>query len=230
MPTAIGRGAARATRSRRCIGLLRSGYTDVVDADLTKYFDTIPHDQLMRSVARRIVDRNMLRLIKMWLKAPVEETDKDGRKRLTGGKRQQARHAARRRDLAAARQHLHEPLPEALAADRAGVQAQGARDRLCRRLRHPQPRTCAGGDGVDAGDHSPPGAEPERDEDVACAMRTRSASTSSATPSDPATGRRMADAISAPARRRKAWPASSRGSARSCTGAIKSPGTRFAPS
>jgi RNA-directed DNA polymerase len=68
-------------------GLLRRGYTDVVDADLTKYFDTIPHDQLMRSVARRIVDKDILRLIKMWLKAPVEETDKDGRKRLTGGKR-----------------------------------------------------------------------------------------------------------------------------------------------
>src|SRR5262245_14846759 len=68
-------------------GLLRRGYTDVVDADLTKYFDTIPHDQLMRSLARRIVDKDILRLIKMWLKAPVEETDKDGRKRLTGGKR-----------------------------------------------------------------------------------------------------------------------------------------------
>jgi|SRR5881397_864620 len=68
-------------------GLLRRGYTDVVDADLTKYFDTIPHDELMRSVARRIVDKDILRLIKMWLKAPVEETDKDGRKRLTGGKR-----------------------------------------------------------------------------------------------------------------------------------------------
>jgi RNA-directed DNA polymerase len=67
--------------------LLRRGYTDVVDADLSKYFDTIPHDQLMRSVARRIVDKDILKLIKMWLKAPVEETDKDGRKRMTGGKR-----------------------------------------------------------------------------------------------------------------------------------------------
>src|SRR5215469_11526883 len=66
--------------------LLRRGYTDVVDADLTKYFDTIPHDQLMQSVARRIVDKDILKLIKMWLKAPVEETDKDGGKRLTGGK------------------------------------------------------------------------------------------------------------------------------------------------
>ena len=44
-------------------------------------------DQLMRSVARRIVDKHILRLIKMWLKTPVEETGKDGGKRLTGGKR-----------------------------------------------------------------------------------------------------------------------------------------------
>lgn len=69
------------------LGLLRRGYTDVVDADLSKYFDTIPHDQLMQSVARRIVDRDILKIIKMWLKAPVEETDRDGRKRMTGGKR-----------------------------------------------------------------------------------------------------------------------------------------------
>ncbi len=80
-----GRSAGDAVKA--VLGLLRHGYTDVVDADLTKYFDTIPHDQLMRSVARRIVDRNILRLIKMWLKAPVEETDKDGRRRLMGGKR-----------------------------------------------------------------------------------------------------------------------------------------------
>lgn len=68
--------------------LLGRGYTDVVDADLSKYFDTIPHSDLLKSVARRIVDRPVLRLIKMWLKAPVEETDGDGagRRRMTGGK------------------------------------------------------------------------------------------------------------------------------------------------
>lgn len=66
--------------------LLCRGYTDVVDADLSKYFDTIPHRELMRSVARRIVDRNVLRLIKLWLTVPVEECDDDGRRRMTGGK------------------------------------------------------------------------------------------------------------------------------------------------
>jgi RNA-directed DNA polymerase len=66
--------------------LLYQGNTDVVDADLSKYFDTIPHSELMQCVARRIVDRQMLHLIKMWLKVPVEERDETGKKRLTGGK------------------------------------------------------------------------------------------------------------------------------------------------
>ena len=66
--------------------LLCQGFTDVVDADLSKYFDTIPHDELLRSVAARIVDRHVLRLIKLWLKTPVEETDSDGRQRMSGGK------------------------------------------------------------------------------------------------------------------------------------------------
>src|SRR6266700_3449783 len=66
--------------------LLCSGYTDVVDADLSKYFDTIPHSELLQCVARRIVDKHMLHLLKMWLKVPVEEEDEKGKKRLTGGK------------------------------------------------------------------------------------------------------------------------------------------------
>jgi RNA-directed DNA polymerase len=66
--------------------LLCEGYTDVVDADLSKYFDTIPHCELMQCVARRIVDREVLRLIKMWLTVPVEEQDENGKRRLTGGK------------------------------------------------------------------------------------------------------------------------------------------------
>jgi RNA-directed DNA polymerase len=65
---------------------LCDGYTDVVDADLSKYFDTIPHDQLMKSVARRVSDGKMLKLVKAWLKTPVEETDERGNRRMTGGK------------------------------------------------------------------------------------------------------------------------------------------------
>src|SRR5207302_7494185 len=65
--------------------LLYEGHTDVVDADLSKYFDTIPHSELMQCVARRIVDKHMLHLVKMWLKVPVEERDEKGKKRLTGG-------------------------------------------------------------------------------------------------------------------------------------------------
>lgn len=66
--------------------LLHAGYTDVVDADLSKYFDTIPHAELLACVARRIVDRQMLHLIKMWLKVPVEEREENGKVRRTGGK------------------------------------------------------------------------------------------------------------------------------------------------
>jgi len=71
---------------RKVDELLHDGYTDVVDADLSKYFDTIPHSELLQCVARRIVDRQMLHLIKMWLKVPVEERDENGKRRLTGGK------------------------------------------------------------------------------------------------------------------------------------------------
>jgi RNA-directed DNA polymerase len=68
--------------------LLCEGYRDVVDADLSKYFDTIPDSELLQCVARRIVDKHILHLIKMWLKVPVEEKDEAGKKRLTGGQRE----------------------------------------------------------------------------------------------------------------------------------------------
>jgi RNA-directed DNA polymerase len=72
---------------RKVHKLLCAGYTDVVDADLSKYFDKIPHRELMLCVARRIVDREMLRLVKRWLKAPVEERDEKGKRRMTGGRK-----------------------------------------------------------------------------------------------------------------------------------------------
>src|SRR6202007_1537216 len=61
--------------------LINTGHRKIVDADLSSYFDSIPHAELMRSVARRAGDGAMLHLIKMWLEAPVEETDKRGNKR-----------------------------------------------------------------------------------------------------------------------------------------------------
>jgi group II intron reverse transcriptase/maturase len=58
------------------------GYTEIIDADLTKYFDTIPHRELMKRVAQRVSDGSILRLIKSWLRAPVIEEDKDGTRRV----------------------------------------------------------------------------------------------------------------------------------------------------
>jgi RNA-directed DNA polymerase len=79
------RGAVDAVKEVR--RLICRGYTDVVDADLSRYFDSIPHAELLKSVARRIVDRHVLRLIKLWLKAPIEERgDGDGTRRMSGGK------------------------------------------------------------------------------------------------------------------------------------------------
>ena len=68
--------------------LLKQGYTDVVDADLSKYFDTIPHQALMQCVSRRIVDHSVLRLIKLWLKTPVVHDEGKGRGgKITGGRK-----------------------------------------------------------------------------------------------------------------------------------------------
>lgn len=64
------------------VAAIRSGRTEVLDADMSKYFDTIPHRGLLRLVARRVSDGSVLRLIKMWLRVPVQEEDKDGTKRM----------------------------------------------------------------------------------------------------------------------------------------------------
>ena len=71
--------------------LINRGHGQIVDADLSSYFDSVPHAELMRSVARRVVDGAMLHLIKMWLEAPVEETDERGNKRRSTRNRDEGR-------------------------------------------------------------------------------------------------------------------------------------------
>jgi group II intron reverse transcriptase/maturase len=71
--------------------LVNTGYREIVDADLSGYFDSIPHAELLKSVARRVVDGAMLHLIRMWLQAPVEETDEHGRKHRSTRSRDEGR-------------------------------------------------------------------------------------------------------------------------------------------
>jgi RNA-directed DNA polymerase len=71
--------------------LINTGHGEIVDADLSGYFDSIPHAELLQSVARRVVDGAMLHLIKMWLEAPVEETDEHGKKHRSTRNRDEGR-------------------------------------------------------------------------------------------------------------------------------------------
>src|SRR5690348_4336595 len=71
--------------------LINTGHKEIVDADLSAYFDTLPHSALLKAVARRVVDGAMLHLIKMWLEAPVEETDEHGNTRRSTRNRDEGR-------------------------------------------------------------------------------------------------------------------------------------------
>jgi len=60
-----------------------TGFREIYDADLKSYFDTIPHDALIKCLERRIADRSVLTLIRMWLESPIVETDEHGRTQIT---------------------------------------------------------------------------------------------------------------------------------------------------
>jgi group II intron reverse transcriptase/maturase len=76
-----GRNALEAVQQVQA--LMIQGHAEVVDADLSGYFDSIPHAELMKSVARRVSDRRLLALVKGWLEMPVEEIDEQGCKQRT---------------------------------------------------------------------------------------------------------------------------------------------------
>ncbi|MFH0981100.1 MAG: group II intron reverse transcriptase/maturase [Planctomycetota bacterium] len=71
--------------------LVNTGHTEVIDADLSGYFDSVPHTELMKSVARRISDRHLLHLLKRWLQMPVEEADERGHRHRTTRNRDEHR-------------------------------------------------------------------------------------------------------------------------------------------
>ena len=142
---------------REVHGLLNGGYSEVVDADLRGYFDTIPHHELMKSIARRVSDGAMLALVKAWLEMAVEEDDGKGNKRKTTvNKRQRQRDSARGADLTAVGQPVHEALPVGLEAPRLGQEAKSGHCQLRRRFRHSVPghrcrsTTADGGDDAEA--------------------------------------------------------------------------------
>jgi RNA-directed DNA polymerase len=59
-------------------GTLWKDYTNLIDADLSKYYDTIPHDKLLHMIAGRIVDSGILQIVKLWLNAPVIDEEESG--------------------------------------------------------------------------------------------------------------------------------------------------------
>ena len=109
MPIGADRSALDAVRHVH--KLINTGHGEIVDADLSSYFDTLPHAELIKSVARRVVDGAMLHLIKMWLEAPVEETDERGNKRRSTRNRDEGRGTPQGvSDQPIAQQSLHAPV------------------------------------------------------------------------------------------------------------------------
>ena len=165
-PNAYGYRPKRSAQDaiRKVHELLRGGYTDVVDADLSKYFDTIPHRELLQCVARRIVDRDMLHLIKMWLKVPVEERDENGKPRVSGGKKSMHGTPQGGGHQSLAGKPVYEPFSEVLADHRKGRILSGSDRELRGRFCDSQPPQGGRGTGLDADGHGPDRINSERSE------------------------------------------------------------------
>ena len=146
--------------------LVFRGHPDVVDADLADYFGSIPHADLLKSVARRIVDRRVLHLIKMWLECPVEETDQRGRTTRTTEARDSRRGIPQGSPLSPLLANLYAPV---LGWKKLGLDAKPWHSprHLCGRSCDPVPEgqrgKCAA---PPAPDHGQAEADSERGEDT----------------------------------------------------------------
>ena len=158
------RGAADAVKD--VYRHLRRRYTDVVDADLSRYFDSIPHDDLLKSVARRVADGSVAAAQAV---AQSANRGTGWRREAADGWREeeQARHASRWCCEPTACQHLHEPVPEALASKWMWRSLPCPCRLLCRRLRHPQPRSSGRGADVDEGGDDQARVDAQRGQDLA---------------------------------------------------------------
>src|SRR5256885_9133992 len=147
--------------------LVFRGHPDVVDADLADYFGSIPHADLLKSVARRVVDRRVLHLIKMWLECPVEETDQRGRTRRTTETRDSRRGIPQGSPLTTAGEFVHAPVCAGVEEARPRAKPRHSPRHLCGRSRDPVPKgqrgECAA---PPARDHGQAEADSERGEDT----------------------------------------------------------------
>ena len=112
--------------------LINEGHTRIIDADLADYFGSIPHAELLKSVARRVSDRHLLHLIKMWLEAPVEEDDGRGGEDPNDNRQGHGpRGSSGRSDLPTARQFVHAAICVGMEEARSGGEAWRKDRGLC---------------------------------------------------------------------------------------------------